>query len=503
VPTAVLTGPGRTATDKPSDSDLRRSSPSQVTIPSDLALGAGVSRRGLDQGLPRHRPANAAPWSRRDGELRTPSATGGQTAQPIHSEEEALAGPHHRSWGSHPAGRGVTGNGAYCGTFGVGCLSPLCLASEKGTMLGQANVGGSLEDPIDTGSATPSPPAAGEQIAKAPPTSAEGGQAAAAPDARNSAKPAASRHFRSWPRRKGEEAEPKRWKGKKAERRKLQSYIESVYQQARTFDQSSEKIGCAWSSERKLLHELIENKEKCTTDEDSMHDYADHLGQLLPLVANDAYLCTTLEYELEGGPTWESAKLSELLSREALLRLEISSSSLQKDPDDPNPESNRSRREIAEGLRILYRTRDDRRRHQRLVTKLRSYYLWGMGCVLFAFLALLGLAVFFVNSDAQLWEQLLLVGSAGALGSALAATLKLRDMVDELDAFRKLVAIVFIQPLIGMSLGLLSWLILTGKAITFNGLDTDAWETQAILAFASGFSEPFFLGTIGRVLGAR
>jgi hypothetical protein len=107
------------------------------------------------------------------------------------------------------------------------------------------------------------------------------------------------------------------------------------------------------------------------------------------------------------------------------------------------------------------------------------------------------------SSGPELWEQLLLVGTAGALGSSLAATFKLRDAVEELNTFRALAGVTLIKPVIGASLGLLSWLILTAGGITFEGFDNAEWQTQGIVSFASGFSEPFFLGTIGRVLGGR
>jgi hypothetical protein len=95
---------------------------------------------------------------------------------------------------------------------------------------------------------------------------------------------------------------------------------------------------------------------------------------------------------------------------------------------------------------------------------------------------------------------LLVVGAGGALGSVLAATDKIRD-VAELNSFRGVVRMIFIQPLVGASLGVMSWLILTSGVVTIGGDSKLAWPTQAVVAFASGFSEPVFLGIVGKVMG--
>jgi hypothetical protein len=100
------------------------------------------------------------------------------------------------------------------------------------------------------------------------------------------------------------------------------------------------------------------------------------------------------------------------------------------------------------------------------------------------------------------WAQLLLVGAAGALGSVLAATFRLRDTI-QLNPLRAIVAITFIQPLIGASFGLMSWLILTSGLVTIGGTEHQARPTQAVVAFASGFSEPLFLDIIGKAIGPQ
>jgi hypothetical protein len=100
------------------------------------------------------------------------------------------------------------------------------------------------------------------------------------------------------------------------------------------------------------------------------------------------------------------------------------------------------------------------------------------------------------------WARFVVVAASGALGSVLVAALKIRDIA-ELYPFRGAVATTGIQPLIGASIGLISWLILASGALTIGKIDNQAWQTQALVALASGFSEPFFFGIVGRVTGTR
>ena len=84
----------------------------------------------------------------------------------------------------------------------------------------------------------------------------------------------------------------------------------------------------------------------------------------------------------------------------------------------------------------------------------------------------------------------------------MAAAFRLRDTV-QLDPLRGLAAITFIQPLIGASFGLMSWLILTSGLVKIGGTNNLAWPTQVVVAFASGLSEPAFLNIVGRVIGPQ
>ena len=58
---------------------------------------------------------------------------------------------------------------------------------------------------------------------------------------------------------------------------------------------------------------------------------------------------------------------------------------------------------------------------------------------------------------------------AGALGSTLAATRKLRDAVVRLNDLPAVVVVAVVQALIGASLGLVAWLLLKSGAIAGDG----------------------------------
>src|SRR5262249_44924017 len=162
---------------------------------------------------------------------------------------------------------------------------------------------------------------------------------------------------------------------------------------------------------------------------------------------------------------------------------------------------------VAESLSFLYKVRADHLRHERLMAKLRAAHLPYLILSIVIVLVLLAVAIWSNGkpldaSPRDGWAQVLLVGAAGALGSLLAATFKLRDAV-QLSDLRSIVAINVIQPLIGASLGLVAWLILTSGLVTIGRMDNQAWPTQAVVAFAAGLSEPLVLNIIGKALGPQ
>jgi hypothetical protein len=239
-----------------------------------------------------------------------------------------------------------------------------------------------------------------------------------------------------------------------------------------------------------------------------MYDYADELEELLPHIADEAYLRTVLAYELTRAD--ETVRLTTLLPETELCELRRLSGSgpRLRGPGRPDggggddDDDDDGRRRMAEGLSLLAKERAGLQRHERLMSKLRPKYLVFFSALIAVLLLMISLAIGLgVNADltsADPWAQLLLVLSSGALGSILAAALRLKDQLD-LVSFRAAGRLIYLQPLIGATFGLTSWLILTAGVVTI-GDGSTSWSTQAAVAFASGFSEPFALGILGRLM---
>jgi hypothetical protein len=95
-------------------------------------------------------------------------------------------------------------------------------------------------------------------------------------------------------------------------------------------------------------------------------------------------------------------------------------------------------------------------------------------------------------------SSIALAAVAGALGAALSGTLKLRDHVTNINDLRAFSPSVVVQPLIGAIAGLLLLVVLNSRLITVNWGGPE-WASRGVIAFVAGFSEPFFLGIIGKV----
>ena len=250
----------------------------------------------------------------------------------------------------------------------------------------------------------------------------------------------------------------------------------------------------------KIANELLNEKEAWRASVEAAHVHCDQLNQLLPLVANDDYIHALIlaESQQEVGPEG-LITIKGLYGEEAINRL------LQRYGDGPREGarglSGQDRQMARELLRNFYRERDDRRRHRRAEIKLQRKYLFLQGCLLVPMLVALGVALFLLGAGGEkLWARLLLVAAAGALGGILAATFMIRDFKGSFLSMQGVRAAALFQPLIGASLGLLAWLVLEAGAVHFAKLKNSAWETQGLLAFASGLSEPLILRIVSRTV---
>jgi hypothetical protein len=152
-------------------------------------------------------------------------------------------------------------------------------------------------------------------------------------------------------------------------------------------------------------------------------------------------------------------------------------------------------------LNFLYLQREEAGRDRRARAALKKRFLTVLAPLLLLLLAGFGVAAQHAAHD-NIWETLLLAACAGALGSTLSGIFKVRDQLERLDELRSFGPAMRVQPLIGACAGTILFLALQSHAISFGTTGTTGttgWDRLGLLAFAAGFSEPFFLGIVQRV----
>jgi hypothetical protein len=152
---------------------------------------------------------------------------------------------------------------------------------------------------------------------------------------------------------------------------------------------------------------------------------------------------------------------------------------------------------VVDRLTFLYLQREEAGRDRRARAALKRLYLSRLWIVLLVLLAGFGVAIN-VATEWEIWEVVLLAACAGGLGSTLSGIFKVRDQLVQLDELRSFWPAMRVQPLIGACAGLVLFLVLRSHAFSFGAL-SDGLAGRGLIAFAAGFSEPFFVGTIQRV----
>jgi len=148
-------------------------------------------------------------------------------------------------------------------------------------------------------------------------------------------------------------------------------------------------------------------------------------------------------------------------------------------------------------LTFLYLQREEAGRDRRARAALKRHYLSRLWIVLLLLLAGFGVS-FNVATKWDIWEAVVLTLCAGALGSALSGIFKVRDQLVQLDELRSFWPAMRVQPLIGACGGMILLLALRSHAVSV-GTVSDGLSGWGLLAFAAGFSEPFFLGIVQHV----
>jgi hypothetical protein len=214
------------------------------------------------------------------------------------------------------------------------------------------------------------------------------------------------------------------------------------------------------------------------------------------------HLRACLNDELQRDPSLDEPRRQ--LSREEIIDFGGLRDQLSRDGDHKAVAESRAR--AIELLLERYQKRAHDGRHRVSRESLRQQLL------ILAAVALTVLVLFFagfvVVAVGIRWWDVALVSSAGMLGSLLSGLRRLRDelqRIGDITAFR---AAFLAQLAAGAGLGILALILFrAGLLPVFRAQGTEASTdlpaTQAIYAFAAGFSEPFAIGAIQRIIGGR
>ena len=146
----------------------------------------------------------------------------------------------------------------------------------------------------------------------------------------------------------------------------------------------------------------------------------------------------------------------------------------------------------------LYDLRAEEGLERRARAAQKCRYLTALIPILLVPLATLSASIHEVGHG-DVWKQIALAASAGALGATLSGVFRVRDRLLELDDLRSFWPAMRIQPLIGATAGLVTLFVFESGAVDLQGSAARPWAALALFTFAAGFSEPFFLGLVERV----
>jgi hypothetical protein len=154
--------------------------------------------------------------------------------------------------------------------------------------------------------------------------------------------------------------------------------------------------------------------------------------------------------------------------------------------------------QAAAKLSKLYQYRAEAGRERRVKAAQKRRYLIGLAPALFALQVALVFAIDAAAGEDDVSKQIFVAGTAGALGATLAGTIKIRDHIGGLDDLRSFWPAALVQPLVGGTAGLIVLLVIETGTLDGGGTSS-SWAGRALVPFAAGFSEPFFLGLVQKV----
>ncbi len=279
------------------------------------------------------------------------------------------------------------------------------------------------------------------------------------------------------------------------ELKKAIGFVEATVGDARRLLAQAKRRGVDCTAVEQELRELLGAHAVGPLKIDSAWELYTGLKKTLLLIADRRYISTLLDYEAVRDTQpgrwhrWADHFAEAELTR---LRRALGGNSGQ------NGDADEALHRASDRLGFLYLKRAEAGRERRAKAAQKCRYMYILAPVLLALLVVLAAAIAYV-SGGEIWRMVVLAASAGAVGSVLSGTLKLRDELVELDDLRAFMPTMSIQPLVGAATGLVLLLVIESGAIQFSGSQEEGWAIRGLLAFAAGFSEPFFLGVVQRV----
>ncbi len=286
---------------------------------------------------------------------------------------------------------------------------------------------------------------------------------------------------------------PDRWrrKARNPELKKALGYVQGVVAEARRLlSVPSDAVSLRTPQLEARLRDVLDLRVESLTIDATWELYTE-VKSLLPWLANTDYIALQLDHEAQrakDASRWHG--WTQHFSKEELQRLRGNYAKRQP--------SQVLHGQAAEKLAFLYGQRAEAGRDRRAKAAQKCRYLNALWPILLLLQAGLVVAIEYFDG-ADVWKRIAIAGTAGALGATLSGTMRIRDDLRELDDLRSFWPAMRIQPLVGATAGLIVLLVLESGALDLGGGRGADWAASALLAFAAGFSEPFFLGVIQRV----
>lgn len=228
---------------------------------------------------------------------------------------------------------------------------------------------------------------------------------------------------------------------------------------------------------------------------DVVAELVDAWDQLLITHGPSSFVCAVVATEhvrdkrKKGPTTWRDVFGTPLSSEEA----EKKCAAVKAQDRDGKP--------VRGMLSELYSARATLYESERARTMTKASYIWALAPLLLFLIAGLAVVIKEVGNPGPSGDRILAAALAGGLGGAVSGMYKLRDQINQISQVRAFPPAMVVQVLIGAAAGLLLLLVVVSGLISpdWGG---KKWAQAAVFGFAAGFSEPFFLGVVGKVADA-